>query len=84
MRVKRLVVCLVTLLLVGDVSARAKPAPSSVEMLEFLGTYETADGEAVDPLEVAGSAELEKVSAKSGSGEAETIKGNIKEKGRRL
>jgi hypothetical protein len=84
MRVKRLVVCVATLLLVGDVAARAKPAPSSVEMLEFLGTYETAGGEDVDPLELAGAAALEKVSAKSGSEEAEAVKGKIKEKGRRL
>jgi len=84
MRAKQLVVCVVALLLVGDVSSRAKPAPSSVEMLEFLGTYETADGEAVDPLEVAGSAAPEKVSAKSGSEEADTNKGKIKNKGKRL
>jgi hypothetical protein len=84
MRAKQLIVCVVTLLLVGDVSARAKPAPSSVEMLEFLGTYETAGGGDVDPLELAGAVALGKASAETGSKEAETITGKHKEKGRRL
>lgn len=44
MRAKQPVVCVVTLLLVGDVAARAKPSLSSVEMLEFIGNYETVGG----------------------------------------
>jgi hypothetical protein len=74
MRVKRLVVCLVTLLLVGDVSALGKHAPPSVEVLEFLGTYETAGGGDSDPVELAGTAAMAIVSAKNGSKEVKTFR----------
>lgn len=84
MRARQVAVFVLTLLLVGDVFARGKPVPPSADMLEFLGTYETADGGGVDPVEMAGAAEGETMSAKACAKEAKAVKGKIKEKGRRL
>lgn len=84
MRVSVPVIGLGALLLVSDVSAGRQPPPPAAEMLEFLGTYETAGGAVVDPMEVTGDCRGEKAAVKAGAKGKKAVKAKNKGKGRRL
>jgi hypothetical protein len=43
---------------------KEKKDPPEMEMLEFLGTYETADGKMIDPLQFKESPQAAKATAK--------------------
>jgi hypothetical protein len=45
MQGKWLIACVIAALLPGDILARGNPDVPSAEMMEFLGTFDTASGE---------------------------------------
>lgn len=52
---------------VVDAKGKEKPETPDMEMLEFLGTFETAGGKGIDPLQLEDQQKLRKGSDKSPS-----------------
>lgn len=81
MRVNLTGVVVLTCLFCGFAHAGSGAASPSVEMLEFLGTYETSSGKEVDPLALSDVVARKKSPVKKVSKKTTTAKRKIKKKG---
>lgn len=75
---------LVAMMFVCNAYAVERPPPPSSEMLEFLGTFETAGGKAVDPVELTGYSRVEKTASKTRAKGKKTVTAKNKRKGKRI
>jgi hypothetical protein len=80
MRVEWLAAVALLLTCAGEAVAREKPDTPSAEMLEFLGTYETADKKGFDPMDLKGAAVKKKETMKTKSGYANVKQGKTKKR----
>ena len=64
----------------GNAFAKEKKDRPDMEMLEFLGTYETEDGKMIDPLQLKESPQATKTKAKPPSDNTTPKKPELKKK----
>jgi hypothetical protein len=79
--ISRFIVWVAVLLLAGNALGKPAPANPSMDILEFLGTFETAGGKEIDPMKLEEEPVSRKASARPVSPKLKEERGNMKGKG---
>ena len=80
-RIEFFIIGLAVVLSGGNISAKQAPDNPSMDMLEFLGSFETADGKEIDPMKLGDEPAPRKAASKPASSGPKEEGGKIKRKG---